>query len=193
MDRPANEKMNSSKALPDERELVAFDGRHISEMSDHDLAVIVAPMLVDAGVTSKYWLETRWVYLRSVIGLLKNRVSRMSDFVSLGGYFFFFDRNYDAKAEAELLVPESGDLLAKLATRFAALEQFTLETTSHTFGVLAREQGIEEEKLAKLTRLAVSGNTDGPGLFDSLVLLSQPIVVERLKKAVDYIRAKRKL
>ncbi len=162
-------------------------------MSDHELAVIVAPMLVEAGVTSKYWLETRWTYLRSVIGLLKDRVNSVSDFVSLGSYFFFFDRNYDARAVAELCVPGAVDLLTKLAARFADLEQFTHETTSQALNNLAREACVEEARVAQLTRVAVSGNTDGPGLFDVLEVLSQPVVVERLKKAVDYVQAKRKL
>ncbi len=172
---------------------MSLDRRQIAEMSDHELAVIVAPMLVEAGVTSKYWLETRWTYLRSIIGLLKDRVSNVSDFVSLGSYFFFFDRNFDAEAEAELFVPESADLLTTLAPRLASLEQFTRGTTSQVLSDVAREAGVEEARLVHVTRLAVSGKTDGPALSDLLAVLSQPIVVERIKKAVDYIRAKHKL
>ena len=38
--------------------------------------------------------------------------------------------------------------------------------------------------------LAVSGSSRGPGLYEMLVTLGQPIVVERLRKAVAYIRNK---
>lgn len=193
MERPANENLNPSKALQDARVLEYFDRQRISELSDHELAVIVAPMLVEAGVTSKYWLETRWVYLRAVIGLLKDRANRLSDFVSLGDYFFFFERNYDIRAEAELFVPAAADLLATVAPRLATLEVFTRETTFQVISDLAVERGVAEARITHLTRLAVSGRTDGPALCDVLVVLSQPVVVERIKKAVDYIRAKHKL
>lgn len=193
MERSANENPSPSSSPQDERGLEAIDRQQISKLSDHELAVFVAPMLVEAGVTSKYWLETRWEYLRSVVGLLKDRANRLSDFVTQGDYFFFFERNYDSRAEAELFVQESADLLAKLALKLANLEQFTRETTSQVLDDLAREAGVEEERVVVVTRLAVAGKTDGPSLCNLLVVLSQPIVVERIKKAVDYIRAKHKL
>lgn len=188
---PAN--FNPSNAVFDEEKLVSFNKAHLQMKSDHDLAVMVAPLLVDAGLTTKYWLETRWEYLRKVVSLLKERVRRVTDFVSLGGYFFFFNFTYDPKAEAEQFTPEAADLLAALADRFADLTEFSHATAEAALTGLAEERGIKKAKLIHPTRLAVSGMTVGPGLYELLVTLSQPIVVERIKKAVDSIRARHKL
>lgn len=184
---------NPSNAVFDEEKLVAFNKAHIMMKSDHDLAVLVAPMLVDAGLTTKYWLETRWEYLRMVVSLLKERVRRVTDFVSLGGYFFFFNYTYDPKAEAEQFTPEAAELLAVLAERFALLTEFSHATTEAALTGLAEEKGVKKAKLIHPTRLAVSGITVGPGLYDLLVALTQPVVVERMKKAVDSIKARHKL
>ncbi len=162
-------------------------------MTDHELAVIVAPLLVESGLTSKYWLETRWVYLRQVVCLLKPHVRQLSDFVELGGYFFFFNHRYDAKADSALFTPEAAEPLKLLAERFAALPDFDQQAVDQALTQMAEENGVEKAKLTNRTRLAVSGMTVGPGLPDLLVVLSQPVVVERLKKAVDYIRATHKL
>ncbi|MCK4302606.1 MAG: glutamate--tRNA ligase, partial [candidate division Zixibacteria bacterium] len=71
------ENFNPSNAIFDEEKLVAINREHIVRKTDHELAAIVAPLLVEAGLTSRYWLETRWDYLRAVVGLLKERVRRL--------------------------------------------------------------------------------------------------------------------
>ena len=180
---------NPSNAVFDEEKLVAFNKAHIMMKSDHDLAVMVAPLLVESGCTTKYWLETRWEYLRQVIGLLKERVRRVSDFVSLGSYFFRFDGPYDAEAAKQHFTPEAAELLEKLNARFSTLKDFTHANIEAALTAVAEECGVKKGKLIHPTRLAVSGMPVGPGLYDMLAALSQPIVVERLKKAIDYIRS----
>lgn len=181
---------NASNAVFDEEKLEAFNREHIQMKFDHDLAMEVAPMLVEAGYTTKYWLETRWEYLRNVIGLLKSRVRRVSDFVPMSEYFFQFDYTYDEKAEQKNFNPESAELLEVLANRFEQLNPYTHDTIESALSSLAEEKELKKGKLIHPTRLAVSGRKEGPGLYDMLYLLSQPVVVERMRKAVEYIKKK---
>ncbi|RKX27248.1 MAG: glutamate--tRNA ligase [Candidatus Zixiibacteriota bacterium] len=181
---------NASNAVFDEEKLLAFNQEHIQKKSDHDLAVMVAPMLVEADLTTKYWLETRWEYLRSVIHLLKGRAQRVSDIVTRGAYFFSFDYVYDEKAAAKHFSEESAGYLEELAQRFEALGQFTTDALEAELSRLAEEKDVKKGKIIHPTRLAVSGGSVGPGLFDLLATLGQSIVVERMRKAVDYIRNK---
>ncbi len=181
---------NTSNAIFNEEKLVAFNREHIIKKSDHELATMVAPLLVEAELTTKYWLETRWDYLRAVIRVLIDRVKRLSDFVSMGEYFFLFDYSYDPKAEQKTFTAESAALLNELADRFERLEDFTLENTEATLSQMAEDCGVKRAKLIHPTRLAVSGVAAGPGLYDILVLLTKPIVIERMRKAVKYIENK---
>ncbi|MBI5266967.1 MAG: glutamate--tRNA ligase [candidate division Zixibacteria bacterium] len=182
--------LNPSNAVFDEEKLISFNKAHIQMMSDHDLAVLVAPMLVEAGVTTKYWLETRWDYLRQVVGLLKERTRRVTDFVTLGGYFFSQDFTYDPEAMAKHFDAESAELLSALADRFAALSEFTHQSAEQALEGLAAERQVKKARIIHPVRLAVSGMTVGPGLYDTLVVLTRPIVLDRLKKAVEYIRTR---
>ena len=54
------------------------------------------------------------------------------------------------------------------------------------------ELEIKKGLLIHPTRLAVSGMPTGPGLYDLLVTLGRDTVVERMKKAVEYIQQKEK-
>ncbi|UCE23864.1 MAG: glutamate--tRNA ligase [Candidatus Zixiibacteriota bacterium] len=183
---------NTSNAIFNEEKLIAFNREHLIRKSDHELATMVAPLLVEAELTTKYWLETRWDYLRAVIRVLIDRVKRLSDFVSMGEYFFIFDYSYDPEADQRTFTPDSAALLGELADRFEKLDEFTLENTETTLSQMADDSGIKRAKLIHPTRLAVSGVAAGPGLYDILVLLTKPVVIERMRKAVTYIENKNK-
>lgn len=184
------ENFNTSNAIFDEEKLEAINREHIMARTDHELAELVAPLLVEAGLTTKYWLETRWEYLRSVIQLLKERVRRIPDFVKLGSYFFAFEYQYDPAAEKKTFTAETAEILAEMARRFAELPDFTQEAAESALDGLAEEKGLKRARLIHPVRLAVSGVPGGPGLFEMLAVLTKPVVVERLKKAVEYIKGK---
>jgi len=183
--------LNASNAVFDEEKLFAFNRNYIQRKSDHELAVMVAPLLVEAGLTTKYWLETRWEYLRQVVVLFKPRVQFIPDFVTLGAYFFSFNGIYDSEAEAKTFNSESADLMEALAARYESLAQFTLESTEQTLNALAEERGVGKAKIIHSARLALSGMSRGPGLYDMIVTLGRSIVVERLRQAVRHIRDKK--
>lgn len=179
---------NASNSIFDEKKLLAFNKEHIKKKSDHELATMVAPLLVDADYTTKYWLETRWDYLRKIVGALKERVHRITDFVSMSGYFFSSDFAYEEKAAKKHFKPEAADRLTELADRFEQLPEFTLDNVEQALTELAEEKDIGRAKYIHPTRLAISGTSAGPGLFDLLVILTKRVVVERMRKAAEYIR-----
>jgi len=182
--------LNASNAVFDEAKLLAFNKHYLQTKSDHELATTVAPMIVEAGLSTKYWLETRWEFLREVIRLLKPRAERLSDFVSMGGYFFSFDRQYEQEAAARYFNEQSALLLAALADRYEQLQPFTLEACEAVVNRLADEQGVKKAVIIHPTRLALSGTSKGPGLYEIMTALGRPIVVERLRRAVAFISQK---
>lgn len=182
--------LRAANAIFDAEKLLALNGEHIRLKSDHELATMVAPMLVDAGLTSKYWLETRWEYLRAVINQLKSRATRLSDFVERGGYYFSFEHQYDPEGEEKHFTPEAAERLERLAERFDSLEPFTAEAIENTLAGVAEELGVKRGVLIHPTRLAVSGMQVGPSLYEMLELLGPHNVVPRMRRAVDYIRGK---
>ena len=182
--------LNAANAVFDEQKLFAFNKTHIQRKSDHELAAMVAPLLVEAGLSTKYWLETRWEYLRQVIALLKPRVQFIPEFVSQGAYFFSFNGVYETETESQYFDAEAAALLEVLADRFQGLAGFTLESTEQTLEALAAERGVKKARIIHPTRLAVSGVSCGPGLFEMLVTLGQPVVIDRLRQAVKHIHDK---
>jgi len=179
--------VNRSNPIFNEDKLLAINAEYIRKMTDHDLAVIVAPMLVEAGHTTKYWLETRWDFLRKIISLLKERSRRMTDFVRLSEYFFHSDFEYDPKAAGKRLTTESREYLTKLLEKFSATETFSKENLEAALGAVAEECDTKRGKLIHPTRVAVSGISEGPGLFDILETIGKDETIKRINRAIDFI------
>ncbi len=180
--------VNKSNPVFNEEKLLAINFEHLRRLPDHKIAEMVAPLLVEAGFATKYWLETRWDYLIKVVGLLKERAHRVTDFVALGGYFFYSDFNYDAEGAAKRFTPQASERLKVLLERFAAIDVFTKDKIEGTLAGLASEEGIKSAELIHPLRLAVSGLTGGPGLYDILETIGREQVMTRMQRAIDYIQ-----
>jgi glutamyl-tRNA synthetase len=182
------ENVTAANPIFNEEKLEALNKEYIKLTPDYKLAEMVAPLLINAGFTTKYWLETRWNYLIQVVALLKDRCRRVTDFVSMSEYFFHSEFQYQPEEVKKQFNQQSQQYLEKLCERFSALENFTKENLETALGTLAEELAVKKGQLIHPTRLAVSGMAVGPGLYDLLVTLGKDEVIKRLKRAVQYIQ-----
>jgi len=181
------ENVNRSNPIFEEDKLLALNRLYIKDTPDHKLAEMVAPMLVEAGLTSRYWLETRWQYLLTVISLLKERTERLTDFVSMSEYFFQSEFGYEPKAREKHFTADGAGYLKALLDKFDRLPEFTKESLESVLNEAAEEMDLKRGKLIHPTRLAVSGTSRGPGLFDILETIGKKETIDRMKRAVDFI------
>ncbi|SYZ73319.1 Glutamate--tRNA ligase [Candidatus Zixiibacteriota bacterium] len=186
----ALENVNPANPIFNEEKLLALNKEYIKETPDYKLAELVAPMVVAAGYTTKYWLETRWSYLLKIVGLLKERCRRMVDFVSLSEYFFHGEFNYEPEAAAKQMVAANLPFLEGLMERFEAVSEFTKEKLEETLNGLAADLNVKKGQIIHPTRLAISGISVGPGLYDILETLGKEEVIKRLARAITYIKKK---
>lgn len=182
--------INKSNAVFDPVKMRHFNGEHIRLRSNHELATLVAPHLVEANLYSKYGLETRWQYLMDVVGLLKDRCNFIQDFVERGHYYFKPPATYEEKGIKKHFKPEAAERLEKLADRYDKLDKFSKESLEDVLKQLTEELKLSAGKFIHPTRLAVTGMVTGPGLFDILALIGKVEVIGRMRKATKYIRGK---
>jgi glutamyl-tRNA synthetase len=165
-----------------------FNAEHIRLKSNHELATMVAPLLAKANIYTKYGLETRWQYLMDVIGLLKERATTLDDFVERGEFFFQPPRSYDPKGMKKSFTPENADRLEMLADEFEKIEVFRHDALETALKALAEKLDIKTGQLIHPTRLAVTGTTAGPGLYELLDVLGRDESVKRMRAAAAYIK-----
>ncbi len=180
--------VNKANAVFDFVKLRHFNAEHIRRTSTHELATMVAPLFARAEVYSKYGLETRWQYFMQVIDLLKDRATTLDDFIERGRYFFQAPTSYDPKGARKQFTPENAQRLESLADEFEKLTAFGHDAIESTIKRLAETHDIKTGQLIHPTRLAVTGITAGPGLYELLEVIGREEVVKRMRTAAEYIR-----
>ena len=121
----------------------------------------------------------------------KRYIKNIKEFAEKGKYFFSFDYQYEEKvAEKHFSSPEAADRLRAYVDRLSGLDGFEKAQIEQALRGLADEMGIKPAVLIHPVRLATTGTSAGPPLFDLLELLGGEEVIKRIKRAVEFIQAK---
>ncbi len=98
---------------------------------------------------------------------------------------------YDEKAVRKFLIPEVKPLFEKLIIRLEPMsEQLKPVELENLFKKITEEEDIKLGKLAQPVRVALTGKTASPGIYDVMEILGNKITVDRLKIAINHIKAK---
>lgn len=161
-----------------------FNQQHLWQLSSDELLMRVQPFFERAAVWDPAFLTTRRAWFVSVLELLKLRVKRLTEFVDLGRFFFQESLEYDAAAVASRLRLDGmpGHLVA-IDQAFAALPQFDVAATEAALRHVAEERGVKAATLIHAVRVALTGRTASPGLFEVAVLLGRDRAHARLTAA----------
>jgi len=177
-------------AVFDEKKLEWMNGKYLEESTPESLVTEVAALLTGNGVISAdVQVDVGYSnYLTSVIGLLKGRSKHVTDIALNGTYFFKDPDAYEEKAEKKYFSAEGAVALQTAASALAVLEQFTKSDIEKTFNGMAQTGGASLGGLVHPTRLAISGISFGPGLFEMMEVLGKETVLRRINKAINFIQ-----
>jgi len=127
-------------------------------------------------------------YLLGVIAAMKERVSFVKEYLTKSPYFFEAPKEYEEAAVQKNWKPETSELLKKLHDTFELLVNPTKEDYEHTLAKVAEELTVGKGKLIHPLRLAVSGMSTGPGVFDIVSILGKDEVSNRIQTALERIK-----
>ena len=165
-----------------------FNQQHLWSLSPAELANRVKPVLVQAGLWHDDYTGARHAWFDSVMQLLKPRAKTVDEFAELGRYFFSDALEYDpAAVKKHLRADGMRDLLVAVAAAFAALPGFDAESTEQVVRSLAEARGVKAGTLIHAVRVALTGRTATPGLFEVAALLGRATTAARLTHALTLI------
>ena len=161
-----------------------FNQQHIARLAPDELARRLKPWFEQASLWRDEYLGDRHAWFFAVLELLKPRARRLQDFAAQGRFFFTDAIEYDAAAVEKHLGAEgmSGHLAA-LDAAFAELPTFDLASTELALRSTADARGVKAASLIHAVRVATTGKSVSPGLFDVLALIGRTDVRTRLRVA----------
>ena len=124
--------------------------------------------------------------LRELAGLFRERMNTLAEITRHAEYFFQEPEAYDEKGlKNALKTPDLPAVVEALAARLAAVEPFTHDPIEAAVRAVAEGRGIGAGKVIHPARLALSGCTEGPGLFELMAVLGRDRCVARLRAFLD--------
>ena len=175
--------IGKSAGVFDTDKLTALNADHIRATPVRSLAPRVLPFFREKGYDA-----ADDDYLAGVIGTLHTRSKNLVEMAE-GAHFYYRDdvRPYDEKAAKKFLKPEMLRVLALLAEQLDVLDNLEEKTQEGAFSKVMDETGLGFGKIAQPVRVALTGTTVSPGIFEVIAVLGKARVLARLTAAVEYI------
>ena len=127
------------------------------------------------------------VWLARALATLQERAQTLVDLVESGRYYFADDITIDPAAAAKFLTVAAAGPLRTVRERCADLDPWTVESLTAAFNDVLARHGLKLGKLAQPVRVAVTGGTASPGIFEVLEILGRERTVARLDRALANI------
>ena len=190
VERFSLEGISGGNAVFNTEKLEWMNGQYIARLSSHELLQAVEPLLADAGLlVGKSRPADAW--LHQVLDLFRPRAKRLTEFVDLARPFLIDTVEYEPEAvEKHLAGPGIGAHVAALAAALRTVDPFDESHVEAAVRGSAAELGIKAGALIHATRVAVTGRTASPGLFEVLALIGRERTVDRLDRLVDFLTAR---
>jgi glutamyl-tRNA synthetase len=171
--------VSASGAVFDQTKLEWLNHEVIKASDGTRLAALVGPFLSAAGLAP----PADPARLPAMLQTLRERARTLRELVEVGRFYFERPSAYEDKARAKLFTADGVARLDVLIERLAALQPFEAPALEALYRELATALGLKLVDLAQLTRLAVTGRTASPPLFDVLALLGRAEGLVRLRAA----------
>jgi glutamyl-tRNA synthetase len=172
-----------SAARFDFAKLENLNGHYIRHADDQSLVTLFEGVLdyVPDGSALKAKLnDTTRAQLLQAMPNLKERAKTLIELID-GSYFIFADRPLEIEAKAAaLLTPENRELIGRLRLALEAITPWGPETTEAAVRAFADQNNLKLGAVAQPLRVALTGRTTSPGIFDVLAVLGRQQCLARL-------------
>src|SRR5712672_3413123 len=172
-----------SAARFDFAKLENLNGHYIRHAADQALVTQFEGVLdyVPNGAELKARLnDTTRAQLLQAMPSLKERAKTLIELIA-GAYFIFADRPLEIEPKAALLLTsENRDLIGRLRLALETVTPWTSETTEAAMRAFAEQNNLKLGAVAQPLRVALTGRTTSPGIFDVLAVLGKQECLARL-------------
>jgi glutamyl-tRNA synthetase len=165
------ERVSPSPAQFDYQKLDWMNGVYLRLMTPEEFAHALILYLGEQGYDWDAYL------VEKAASLVQEKITRLGDFPQFAGFFF-----EDVEPD-EALLDGGGPVLGEALRTLADVEPFEAEPIETALRALAERLGLSPRKAFQPIRVAVTGSTVSPGLFESLELLGRERSLNRISAA----------
>jgi glutamyl-tRNA synthetase len=165
------DRVSKSPAVFDEKKLRWMNGRYLREMDT-------------AGLTRVLEQRTGRTGLEPAVAISQEKMQTLADFEPLASWLYE-ERETDEKAWAKVMKDGAAENLARAREALAQVEPFDEAGVERALTALVEELDVKPGKLYQPIRVAITGTTISPGIFESVALLGRDATLERIDRALE--------
>ena len=177
----ALENLNKSAAIFNPEKLLWLNQEYIKS-ADRDFLV----ESLDAGLRAQGLSPDVLTHKsrEGIVDELRTRSITLTEMIDGARFFFENEVDFDEKAASKFLNSESSELMLKLRNELSKIDTFSSENVKSAFHRVMEEEAVKLGKLAQPVRVAITGGTISPGIFETLSLLGKDRSLHRLDVAL---------
>ena len=181
------ESVGKAPSIFNAEKLLWLNHHYIQQADPGRLAELVLDLLKkDGTITAGKEPDLEW--FKKLVKILTERSHTLAEMKNAALPFIVDDITMDEKAKAKHLTPDVASLLSQLSERLKAAEPFTHEEVEKVFNAIVVEKGLKLGKLAQPVRVALTGGTVSPGIFEVIEIMGKEKTIKRIDIAVGMIK-----
>jgi glutamyl-tRNA synthetase len=182
--------VQTSPAVFNPEKLLWMNAEYLKTSSPEAVASALAPLLTQAGVLDDpQGVPKEW--LVQLVILVRERAKTLVEMVEWVKPYFGETVVWEDEAAKKFLTPLTAPMLRKLLERFLSLSGFSKHAWEEQFKQFVEEEGMKMGQLAQPVRVALTGRTASPGLFDVMEVLGRERTLSRLRQGLARAEAVR--
>ncbi|MCJ7466574.1 MAG: glutamate--tRNA ligase [Maribacter sp.] len=179
------ERVHKSGARFDPEKTKWYNQHYLQQKSSAELAILFMPIVLGK-VPS---LDRKKIsYIETVISLIKERATFVSDLWELGDYFFLAPKAYNTADIKKHWKQDTSEIMKRLANSLEGCDNFTSENVENVVKDWVAKQDLSFGKVMAPLRLIIVGEMKGPHLFDIMALIGKEETLTRIQTAIVSIR-----
>ncbi|HKK90922.1 MAG TPA: glutamate--tRNA ligase [Desulfobacteraceae bacterium] len=174
--------LGRSPSMFDVEKLYALNAKHIQAKTPEELALQLIPFLEQRGVIAE---NSECLHL--AVKTLQTRSRTLVEMADSALFYFKETVVFDEKAAKKFLKPATLEPLQKSADAIDALDTFTEASLENAFKSVMEATDLKFGKIAQPVRVALTGTTVSPGIFEMILALGKEKTVARIRRACETI------
>lgn len=178
-------RLSKSPAFFDKKKLEWINNQYMKEKDSETVFEMTIPHMVKAGLLPESPSEAELSWARDLVGLYQEQMSCAGEIVPLSELFFREHLDFSDEAKEVLNGEQVPTVMTELIKQFESLEPFDEPAEiKKSIKAVQKETGVKGKQLFMPIRVAVTGQTHGPELPNTIALLGRDKVLSRLKRII---------
>ena len=177
--------VGASSAVFNPEKLLWLNAHYLKNRPVSQLAEDAVPYLTAKG----YAMPGDRAWLEKMVETLRERAKSLVELADMAHYFLAETVEIDEKAGRKHLVPEAKSLLQEVSVKLGNLAEFNQAGIEQVFGDVVAEREIKLGRVAQPVRVALTGSTVSPGIYEVIDVLGKDVTLARLAAGIRYIDA----